>query len=158
MTFLLCAPSSRGCFCSAFSWGGSPLLPACLPPHCPRVSRCSCHLWLICHRRKQCTDWDATWKHVAKKAERTWTTWGHVSWPDGPEFYTCLYNLGLGGKSRQLKQNASRSLNIVSCFSCIYSSNMPWDPNTRQTLRGTDLQCGRSHITYLEDRRTEAWL
>ena len=38
------------------------------------------------------------------------------------------------------KKNALRSLNVVSRFSCIYSSNMPWDPNMRQTLRGTDPQ------------------
>ena len=74
-----------------------------------------------------------------------WKTRGKESRKDldymRSEFYTCLYNLGLGGKSRKLKKkNALRSLNVVSRFSCIYSSNMPWDLNMRRTLRGTDPQ------------------
>jgi len=79
------------------------------PAIAPQVSKHSCYPWLICHRRKQGTDWDTPWKHVERRAKRILTI--HGSWAshcDDPKLYTCLYSFGLGGKNRKLK-NVLRS-------------------------------------------------
>lgn len=67
------------------------------PAIVPQVSEYSCCPWLICHRRKQCTDWDTPWKHVEGRAGRIH---GDAPYCDGPKLYTCLYRFGLCGKGR----------------------------------------------------------
>ena len=132
-----------GCVCAHHAWHTG-------PHHCPQVSSHSWCLWLICHKRRQCTDHDTPWKCIERRARRFLNSRGHASCPDGTEFYSCLYNFGLGRKSRKLK-NVLRSMNVVYFFVCIYSANIPWRPNVCQMLldMGPDPRWWGHPYTYL---------
>lgn len=153
MTFLLCAPPSRGCFRSAlFQPGWEPASPRTLAsPLSPRPSALATYGWYV---TEEAMHW----------VGHSWKTRGKESRKDldymRSEFYTCLYNLGLGGKSRKLKKKKKcfKKLRCCVSFSCIYSATQPRDPNMRQSTAGHRSTVLRAPDTYLEDRRTEAGL
>lgn len=100
---LLWAPTNQVCFWSALGWCERSLLLAHWASPLPQASKCSCYLWLLCPRRKPCAD-STPPKRVEGRAGRALTQRGHSPRPSGPEFYTRLYNTGLGGKTRTLKK------------------------------------------------------
>ena len=73
------------------------------PPRCPRppsaLATCGCYAPEESPALTQ-----HPWKRVEGRAGRALTQRGHSPRPSGPEFYTRLYNTGLGGKTRTLKK------------------------------------------------------